>query len=145
MYSEAFREQDVVCYRYEPWHYRYVGRDLAKKIHDSGLTVREYLWANFTQLDSSLQPVPTATPLPSIEPSASPSPETSPEAGATAGTDGATQVPAGSPAPTTSSTSDTLFGLDPPVAFAVILLVLATIGIVATIRYLRRPRGWRRR
>jgi D-alanyl-D-alanine carboxypeptidase len=35
---------DVTCYAYEPWHYRYFGRALAKAIHDSGLTVREYLW-----------------------------------------------------------------------------------------------------
>jgi D-alanyl-D-alanine carboxypeptidase len=31
------------CYSYEPWHLRYVGRDLAEKIHDSGQTTREYL------------------------------------------------------------------------------------------------------
>ena len=36
-----------VCYGYEPWHYRYVGRKLAKQIHDSGLTPREYLWRHF--------------------------------------------------------------------------------------------------
>ncbi len=35
---------DVTCYMYEPWHYRYVGRDLAAAIHDSGLTAREYMW-----------------------------------------------------------------------------------------------------
>jgi zinc D-Ala-D-Ala carboxypeptidase len=35
---------DVTCYAYEPWHYRYFGRALARAIHDSGLTVREYLW-----------------------------------------------------------------------------------------------------
>jgi zinc D-Ala-D-Ala carboxypeptidase len=32
------------CYAYEPWHYRYVGRDLAQQEHDSGLTLREFLW-----------------------------------------------------------------------------------------------------
>jgi zinc D-Ala-D-Ala carboxypeptidase len=32
------------CYSYEPWHYRYVGRDVAAAIHSSGLTPREYLW-----------------------------------------------------------------------------------------------------
>ena len=37
--AEAF-----TCYPYEPWHYRYFGRALAKKIHDTGLTTREYLW-----------------------------------------------------------------------------------------------------
>lgn len=36
-----------VCYSYEPWHYRYVGRPLARKIHDSGKTLRRYLWQNF--------------------------------------------------------------------------------------------------
>jgi D-alanyl-D-alanine carboxypeptidase len=37
------------CYFSEPWHYRYVGREMAAKIHDSGLTLREYLWYNFDQ------------------------------------------------------------------------------------------------
>ena len=32
------------CYRYEPWHFRYVGRDRAATIRRSGLTLREYLW-----------------------------------------------------------------------------------------------------
>jgi D-alanyl-D-alanine carboxypeptidase len=32
-------------YDYEPWHYRYVGRDLAATIQASGLTPRGYLWA----------------------------------------------------------------------------------------------------
>lgn len=36
-----------VCYKYEPWHYRYVGKPLARRIHNSGLTVRRYLWNNF--------------------------------------------------------------------------------------------------
>jgi D-alanyl-D-alanine carboxypeptidase len=34
----------VTCYAYEPWHFRYFGRGMATRIHDSGLTVREYLW-----------------------------------------------------------------------------------------------------
>ena len=28
---------------YEPWHYRYVGLEVAKELHDSGLTLEEYL------------------------------------------------------------------------------------------------------
>ena len=28
---------------YEPWHYRYVGKELAKEIHESGLTLETYL------------------------------------------------------------------------------------------------------
>jgi D-alanyl-D-alanine carboxypeptidase len=35
---------EETCYSYEPWHYRYFGKDLAAIIHQSGLTVREYLW-----------------------------------------------------------------------------------------------------
>ena len=34
----------VTCYAYEPWHYRYIGRDRAAKLKDSGLTLREILW-----------------------------------------------------------------------------------------------------
>jgi D-alanyl-D-alanine carboxypeptidase len=34
----------TTCYGYEPWHYRYFGRKMAAEIHESGLTVREYLW-----------------------------------------------------------------------------------------------------
>jgi D-alanyl-D-alanine carboxypeptidase len=35
----------VSCYRYEPWHYRYVGREQAAAIHGAGVTPREWLWA----------------------------------------------------------------------------------------------------
>lgn len=32
------------CYDYEPWHYRYVGRDLAARIHADGRVPRLVLW-----------------------------------------------------------------------------------------------------
>ena len=32
------------CYDYEPWHLRYVGRELAAQVIASGLSLREYLW-----------------------------------------------------------------------------------------------------
>ena len=32
----------ITGYSYEPWHYRYVGKDTAKKVYDSGLTYDEY-------------------------------------------------------------------------------------------------------
>lgn len=35
------------CYGYEPWHWRYVGRPLAKEVHRSGLTLRKFLWRRF--------------------------------------------------------------------------------------------------
>jgi D-alanyl-D-alanine carboxypeptidase len=37
----------VSCYSYEPWHWRYFGRDLARKIHQSGQVPRRYLYENF--------------------------------------------------------------------------------------------------
>ena len=37
-------EQDLSCYQYEPWHYRYYGRAIAAAIHASGLVPRVYLW-----------------------------------------------------------------------------------------------------
>ena len=36
-------ERDVTCYGYEPWHYRYVGRNVASAIHASGVAPREWL------------------------------------------------------------------------------------------------------
>jgi D-alanyl-D-alanine carboxypeptidase len=35
---------DRTCYDYEPWHFRYVGRDLAERIAASSRTPREVLW-----------------------------------------------------------------------------------------------------
>jgi D-alanyl-D-alanine carboxypeptidase len=36
--------RSVTCYPYEPWHFRYLGRDLAAQFHATGLTLREFLW-----------------------------------------------------------------------------------------------------
>jgi D-alanyl-D-alanine carboxypeptidase len=33
------------CYRYEPWHYRYVGRAAAAAVRDAEVTLREWLWS----------------------------------------------------------------------------------------------------
>ena len=35
------------CYGYEPWHWRYFGRELAADIRASGQVPRRYLWQNF--------------------------------------------------------------------------------------------------
>jgi D-alanyl-D-alanine carboxypeptidase len=40
-------KQRLSCYGYEPWHFRYVGRDLARRIHASGDVPRVYLWEHF--------------------------------------------------------------------------------------------------
>lgn len=36
-------KEKVTGYNYEPWHYRFVGIDAAKQMHDGGLTLEEYV------------------------------------------------------------------------------------------------------
>jgi D-alanyl-D-alanine carboxypeptidase len=40
------KSPSITCYKYEPWHFRYVGRATAKAIHVSGVTPREWVWLN---------------------------------------------------------------------------------------------------
>jgi D-alanyl-D-alanine carboxypeptidase len=35
------------CYTYEPWHWRYFGRKLAREIHESGQVPRRFLYTHF--------------------------------------------------------------------------------------------------
>lgn len=146
-------ETAATCYRYEPWHYRYVGRDLAKKIRDSGLTIREYLWANFTQVDpacvalpppplvtpgeprscafAEASPSPTAAP-PTTSPTEPPGPTAttaagSPSAAAPSAAPAATAPPGGSPA-------RAFGGLDPIVILALAALVVAAVALAVTRR-----------
>jgi D-alanyl-D-alanine carboxypeptidase len=74
----------ITCYSYEPWHFRYLGRELAASVHASGLTLRQYLWAHFTTTV-----VPAVTPKPSAKPGATRTPHPS-----------ASQLPIASVAPT---------------------------------------------
>jgi D-alanyl-D-alanine carboxypeptidase len=37
---------DTTGYKYEPWHYRFVGRSAATEIYESGLCLEEYLELN---------------------------------------------------------------------------------------------------
>lgn len=39
-------KEDITGYKYEPWHIRYVGVDVAKEINSLGLTLEEYLGVN---------------------------------------------------------------------------------------------------
>lgn len=39
-------KENITGYKYEPWHIRYLGVELATKIYDSGLTLEEYLKIN---------------------------------------------------------------------------------------------------
>ncbi len=77
----------TVCYDYEPWHFRYLGRALAAKVHASGLTIRQYLWAHYTKTvvppptpKPTKKPAPAATARPTrtVEPSATALPIASP-------------------------------------------------------------------
>lgn len=40
----ADRSPQLTCYRGEAWHFRYVGRERAARVTQSGLSLREWLW-----------------------------------------------------------------------------------------------------
>jgi D-alanyl-D-alanine carboxypeptidase len=131
----------VTCYSYEPWHYRYVGRELAAKIHDSGLTIREYLWANYTMVDAVTgSPLPIAPSTPAapgiLGPSAAVAAASPPPA-----TPGPTPVATPTASPPASSNAGASFGVDPPVVVAGLLLLLAALGLVVAVGFLRRSRS----
>jgi D-alanyl-D-alanine carboxypeptidase len=112
----------LTCFHYEPWHYRYYGRELAATIHASGLTTRGYLWTNFTMVDPITgQALPTPTPSPSPTPTPSPTPSPSPS-----------PTPTPSPTPSPTPIANTWFGLDPPVVLGgLLVLLLASAGFAA--------------
>ena len=37
-------KKDITGYEYEPWHYRYVGIDVAKICYEESLTLEEYFY-----------------------------------------------------------------------------------------------------
>jgi LAS superfamily LD-carboxypeptidase LdcB len=39
-------KEAITGYMYEPWHFRYVGKELAKSLYDSGKTMEEYFGLN---------------------------------------------------------------------------------------------------
>ena len=57
----------TTCYDSEPWHFRYVGRSMAAAFETSGLTLREFLWSNFT---TTIVPPGKGVPGPPIAPGA---------------------------------------------------------------------------
>lgn len=38
----------ATCYKPEPWHFRYIGRDAARAVRESGLSLRAWLWKRQT-------------------------------------------------------------------------------------------------
>lgn len=47
-------KEPITGYNYEPWHYRYVGIDLATALHESGLTLDE-AWPYLEKADATLR------------------------------------------------------------------------------------------
>ncbi len=132
---------EATCFHYEPWHYRYLGREIARKVHRSGLTIREYLWKHHTQLDTNLQPVATPTPTPSPSPSPTPEPSPSVTPAATTSPTPMSTTESSDSAATPSPAGESLL-LEPPLIAAVavaLLLVLVPIALLA-----RRGRVFRR-
>jgi D-alanyl-D-alanine carboxypeptidase len=121
---------DRVCYDYEPWHFRYFGVDLAAKIHDSGQTLREYLWAVAT---GAASPSASAAAPGSASPSGAASAEPSSSA--------AIATPAGSPTPASPAPAGSGFGPLLLPGLLVIALGALVLGLVASDR---RRRGRRR-
>ena len=39
-------KENITGISYEPWHIRYVGKEIAKQIHNKGITLEEYLGVN---------------------------------------------------------------------------------------------------
>jgi D-alanyl-D-alanine carboxypeptidase len=133
----------LTCYRYEPWHYRYFGRDLAAKIHASGLTTREYLWANFT---TAVVPPASSGPGSSSEPppsTAQATPAPSPTGAVESPAASATSIP-NSPATALATLpatpAGTWYGLQPPAAIVAVVLIVGSILALAVLRS-RRQRG----
>lgn len=141
------------CYSYEPWHFRYVGRELAALIHESGLTPREYLWANFTTTvvpppaprtaappKATASPSPTVAPTPTVAPpTPTPSPSPSPTPSPTTVPPTATPNPSPTAAPTPPPFDErpALDAGQAVVAGAIAILLASTAGIWLA---LRRPR-----
>lgn len=45
-------KEDITGYMFEPWHVRYLGRETAEKVYNSGLTLEEYLGITSKYADS---------------------------------------------------------------------------------------------
>ena len=127
--GELFNER--TCFHYEPWHYRYLGREVARKVHNSGLTIREYLWKHYTMVDPRTGE-PIATPTPAPTPTPSPTAVPTPTATASA-SPSSPAAPTGTPSAAPPSSGSGLLGIDPLVlaALGVAVVVLVSIAFAA--------------
>lgn len=152
-------KKSVTCYAYESWHFRYVGRPLAAKIHASGLTPRQYLWAHFTTAvvpspstspgasprasshpSASLKPSPSPAPseAPSAAPSGSPAP--SEAAASEAPPSGSLQPPAPSPSAGTGA-APAAATIDPAAALAIVGLAIGLVALTTVLVFAGRRRS----
>jgi D-alanyl-D-alanine carboxypeptidase len=90
------------CYDYEPWHYRWVGREIASRVRASGVPLRAWLWRNG---GTYAKPTPTPTPTPEPTPEPTPTPTPTPEPTPTPAPD-PTPQPTPTPDPTPGPTPD---------------------------------------
>jgi len=137
----------TTCYDYESWHFRYVGRDEAAAIHASGLTIRAYLWANYTTAivpsvgggSPSLPPSTKPSAPPSTPPSLAPSAPatdpatTAPPSGPSASAGGSAAAP--TPAATTplADPAGASGPIDPVVLVAIAAMAVVLIALVASL------------
>lgn len=40
-------KENITLYKFEPWHFRYVGKDIALNIHNNSLSLEEYILKNY--------------------------------------------------------------------------------------------------
>lgn len=52
--SYPMGSQAITCYDYEPWHLRWVGKELAAEVHASGLPLRAYLYAHHPPVERTV-------------------------------------------------------------------------------------------
>ncbi len=154
-------KRNVVCYDFEPWHFRYVGRELAAQVHGSGMTLREYLWANFTTAivpasspgpgftaGPSASPDPFASAFPSAGPSLETSPGPSSSVDPSAPVTGSPSPPAGASPPASAVPSPgapppaegpATIHLDGPIALGTVLALGSLVALAWMV--LRRGRA----
>jgi zinc D-Ala-D-Ala carboxypeptidase len=81
------RSPTWTCYRPEPWHYRYFGRQRAAEINSSGLSPREWLWLRRSSEErpSSSQEIDELRPKAGLDRPADGSRDTAPTSRSAAG------------------------------------------------------------
>ena len=131
------RWNDRTCLRYEPWHYRYLGREVAAEVHRSGLTIREYLWKNHTLLDSRGRPIATPTPTTSAPPSTSRESTMPP---VTPSEREAPAAPSIEPTVASAPSTDPQYDVDPVVLVAGLLGLVGALALFGRVWSRRRAR-----